>query len=265
MNDVWKAIAELCLEVHSERVDAIASGISGISGVADLGKTRESFGPHAGKELFRRLRDAWGKADTISPAEIAAGLRSASMTASLRGAQGSVELVWSGPSDTNVPVRLTEEVICEIVESSKLHLFVVSFAVYRIERVLKCLEAAVARGVQVDVLLEAPEKDGGKLSTDSFALFRNRLPSVQLWTWGQDDTHPLEPTGAVHAKCVVADTDQAFVTSANLTSAAMNRNIEVGIVIRGGIVPQQLSSTFQELIERKVLQRAHEGARAGGG
>jgi phosphatidylserine/phosphatidylglycerophosphate/cardiolipin synthase-like enzyme len=38
--------------------------------------------------------------------------------------------------------------------------------------------------------------------------------------------------GVLHAKAVVADDEDVFVTSANLTQAALDRNIEVGLLVR---------------------------------
>lgn len=40
------------------------------------------------------------------------------------------------------------------------------------------------------------------------------------------------PSGVLHAKAVVVDNEVVFVTSANLTEAALDRNIEVGVLIR---------------------------------
>jgi phosphatidylserine/phosphatidylglycerophosphate/cardiolipin synthase-like enzyme len=39
------------------------------------------------------------------------------------------------------------------------------------------------------------------------------------------------PGGVLHAKVVVADDEVAFITSANLTEAALDRNIELGALI----------------------------------
>lgn len=36
------------------------------------------------------------------------------------------------------------------------------------------------------------------------------------------------PTGSLHTKAVVVDDEVVFVTSANLTEAALERNIEMG-------------------------------------
>lgn len=256
MNNVWQTIAEICLELHPERVSAIATGLSGVSGVNEFGRMRDRFGPNAGRELFLKLREAWERSDKITPEEIAAGLKSASATAALNGAKGSVELVWSGPETQDSPVRQTEEVICQVIESSNTRLLIISFAVYRIERILMCLDAARARGVTLDILVEASEAQGGKVSTDAFALFRKRLPTARLWLWDQTGSAGHGISGSVHGKCVVADDDLAFVSSANLTSAAMHSNIEIGVLVRGGVVPASMRSAFNELQNRSVFVSA---------
>src|SRR5438128_554854 len=43
---------------------------------------------------------------------------------------------------------------------------------------------------------------------------------------------PDAPGAVLHAKAIVADEEVAFVTSANLTEAAFDRNIELGILSR---------------------------------
>ncbi len=43
---------------------------------------------------------------------------------------------------------------------------------------------------------------------------------------------PQGPGGVLHAKAIVADDEAVFVTSANLTEAALDRNIELGILVR---------------------------------
>ena len=62
-------------------------------------------------------------------------------------------------------------------------------------------------------------------------------------------------SAAVHAKCAVADSKLAFITSANLTTAAMERNMELGMLIRGGSVPQQLRQHLAALVNTKVVIR----------
>jgi phosphatidylserine/phosphatidylglycerophosphate/cardiolipin synthase-like enzyme len=59
-----------------------------------------------------------------------------------------------------------------------------------------------------------------------------------------------------HAKCVVVDGRTAFVTSANFTEAAQERNIEVGILVRSQIVAERLIAFFDALIAYGAAKRA---------
>jgi len=40
------------------------------------------------------------------------------------------------------------------------------------------------------------------------------------------------PAGVLHAKAVVKDEEAVFITLANLTEAALDRNIEFGLLVR---------------------------------
>jgi phosphatidylserine/phosphatidylglycerophosphate/cardiolipin synthase-like enzyme len=56
-----------------------------------------------------------------------------------------------------------------------------------------------------------------------------------------------ERRASLHAKCIVVDNEQAFVTSANFTTAAQQKNIEVGVLIRSKSFAAMLSTHFQTL------------------
>jgi phosphatidylserine/phosphatidylglycerophosphate/cardiolipin synthase-like enzyme len=43
------------------------------------------------------------------------------------------------------------------------------------------------------------------------------------------------------------------VSSANLTGKAMERNMELGVIVRGGSVPARIASQFDRLIATDVL------------
>ena len=65
---------------------------------------------------------------------------------------------------------------------------------------------------------------------------------------------PEGPGGVLHAKAVVADDEAVFVTSANLTQAAFERNIELGVLIRDRAFALTIASYFRALIERELLK-----------
>lgn len=62
------------------------------------------------------------------------------------------------------------------------------------------------------------------------------------------------PAGVLHAKAVVADDKVVFITSANLTEAALDRNIEIGLLVRDTPLALSVVSHFCGLIERALLQ-----------
>ncbi|MCX5985916.1 MAG: phospholipase D-like domain-containing protein [Chloroflexi bacterium] len=65
---------------------------------------------------------------------------------------------------------------------------------------------------------------------------------------------PSDGPGAVlHAKAVVHDNEQVFVTSANLTPKALDRNIEAGVLVRDRSLAQALASHGQRLIDTSLV------------
>ena len=54
-------------------------------------------------------------------------------------------------------------------------------------------------------------------------------------------------------EAVVQDSDQVFVTSANLTPKALERNIEAGLLVRDRSLAQALESHFQQIIDTTLV------------
>lgn len=60
--------------------------------------------------------------------------------------------------------------------------------------------------------------------------------------------------GLMHVKAAVADSRIAFLSSANLTEAALERNMELGILLRGGHLPAAIDRLIDALLELGELQ-----------
>jgi hypothetical protein len=58
---------------------------------------------------------------------------------------------------------------------------------------------------------------------------------------------------AMHAKCIAVDGRDLFVSSANFTEAAQNRNLEVGLLIRSVSLAENLVRHFDALVEQRLL------------
>jgi len=53
----------------------------------------------------------------------------------------------------------------------------------------------------------------------------------------------LRPAGAsMHAKLLVVDRRTALVGSANLTGAGLDKNLECGLLVRGGPLPSEIAA-----------------------
>lgn len=187
---------------------------------------------------------------------VALALRVASEVAASVRAEQSVEVVWTGPSTIEVPVRHTPQVIEQLADGTTGVLWLVSFAAYKVPLVLNALERATVRGVDVRLVLETKEHSQGALSHDAADAFASLAHRVSLYVWPLDKRPPAaNGRASMHAKAVVSDETAALVTSANATAAALADNMELGLLVRGGSTPRRLARHFQRLVEQRVLVR----------
>jgi phosphatidylserine/phosphatidylglycerophosphate/cardiolipin synthase-like enzyme len=59
----------------------------------------------------------------------------------------------------------------------------------------------------------------------------------------------------VHVKCAIADEKVALVTSANLTGAAMEDNMELGLMVSNRHAVGRISAHFSALITENVIKK----------
>lgn len=231
--------------------------MSQVKSVEEFERARHAFGPNTDQERVERLRCAWKNVPGVGPAEIAAAFRGAAEVTALMDGSGAIELVWTGPKTGLIPTRRTEQVILEVIESAKDDVFLVAYVFYKASSIVEALNAAVGRGVGVSVLLESSTEHGGALKGDSVKAMAEAVPGANIYVW---DPAAKQPDGdslsaSVHAKCAVADKELAFITSANLTSAALERNMELGLLLRGGTVPARLRAHLAALVTTEVIRK----------
>jgi cardiolipin synthase len=168
-----------------------------------------------------------------------------------------VELVWSGPAKPGTSLRRTEQALTELVQGAQREIWIVSYVAYSVVGIRDALVAALNRGVRVNLLLESRESGGGRISHDGIASLRSVVElgaTVYEWPLEQRPRNRQGDPGALHAKFALADTSMLLVTSANLTEAAFEINVELGAVIRGGPQPRRLTETLVWLVESGTIQ-----------
>ena len=134
-------------------------------------------------------------------------------------------------------------------------LVLVSFASHDVAELTTGLADAIARGVAVTLILETPDDPGGPLTFGRRHPFEPIKSTASVYRWPREAREAFFGTAArLHAKCVIADRSAALVTSANLTSAGINDNIELGILVEAGPLPARLSRHLDLLVEQGTLE-----------
>lgn len=191
-----------------------------------------------------RLNLAWASQPSLAGSAIAVALESV-QSARHQADVPVVEVVVTGPESPAAPVRLTSEVVRQLIDSATRRVTLVSYAAYQMTSIIAALDAAIARGVAVSLILESAEKLDGAGGAHAYARYRT-------YHWPVDRREP--PDAKLHAKAVIVDGRDVLLTSANMTNAAYDKNIELGVLCRGGGVAGQVQRHFDALIASGVLE-----------
>ena len=250
MDKLLEAVTAIVADTHPSKIDQLASDIR------KAGEKEKAMMLHGwattlhSKELLADFFGSW-RSTKIGVEEIVGILVGASYAYHKAKMEQSIELVWTGPSSELVATRKTEQALLEVIDSARQELFLTSFVAYKVESVIKALAEALERGACVSILLESSERHGGDLSVDSIKKMRESLAKATIYYWEKKDGDFIG--GKVHAKAVVADAKTCFISSANLTGHAMEKNMEAGVLIRGGNVPNQLHRHLKAMVTTGVV------------
>ncbi len=198
-----------------------------------------------------------------SAGEIAAWLRGFEAG---EGRVSAPDLVWSGPQPPGVHARETRRVYEEMLGAATRSLWISTYAFFDGRRAFESL----ARRLDSTPALEATLLLNLHRAKGDTSLPRQVVRRFAARFWSEEwpgsrrprifyDPRALEPeggSGVLHAKALVADDSRVFITSANLTEAAFDSNIEIGLLLRDRALALGVASHFRGLIERGLLLAA---------
>ena len=212
------------------------------------------------RDIADDFLDRWkGFAPDLPPHDAALVLATAGRAEQIHRNKQAVELVWTGPATDAGPFRRTEQAILQVLDSAHKRITLVSYAVYKIPEIADALVRAARRGVCINVVVETPNKlEGtGRIRHDPGPWGRGRAACAAVYYWpeGQRAVADGGKVGILHVKCAVADGRWLFLSSANLTEYAFSINMELGMLVTGGPLPQQVEEQFDRLIGNGVLVR----------
>lgn len=197
-------------------------------------------------------------AGSVGAEAVAVALLTAAKSEHNHRHEETVEIVWTGPALAETRFRHTEQAILEVVNSATRRLTVVSYAVYRIPRISGALIAAANRGVAIQLIVETPNRIEGQGEYDCLLALGDTVASACSVYYWPHQSRPKDDNGKIgilHVKCAVADGQQMFLSSANLTEYAFAINMELGLLLTGGKLPAHVERHFERLIEVGTLIR----------
>ncbi len=251
MEDLLAAIYDLVSNTPPERITQLSEKVRALPGSESSAKLNAwALTPGAGTRLDR-LTASWN-ASGIPSSELAGMLLGASHACRRASSDSDTELVWTGPSSELVATRKTERALLQVIDQAQERLFLTSFVVYDVASIMAALAKAAERGVALSMLLESSDKHGGGVSIDGIARMREALPTAKVYFW--KDKGDEFAGGKVHAKVAVCDEDRCFISSANLTGHAMEKNMEAGVLIGGGSLPRTLQRHLEALVTIKIVE-----------
>ena len=173
------------------------------------------------------------------------------------------DLVWTGPPVPGLHARDTRRVYEELLESAEQSVWASTYAFFDGPKAFEVLARRMdaTPSLQVTLMLNIQRKKGDTTAAEQLV----RKFTERFWAtdWPGSsrpsiyyDPRSLKqggPTSVLHAKAVVVDDQAVFVTSANLTEAALDRNIEAGLLVHDHALALSVSSHFRILIEQKLL------------
>ena len=220
MEKLLDAVAAVVCLISPEKVQAIAARIRRTE-VDKVGSVLASIvGTSAALAVVEQLGEAW-KSVKVSADELASMLLAASHTLTKSTSEQTIELVWTGPTTPFVSTRRTEQALLQVINSAKKSLFITSFVAYDFSTIVKALK------------------------------MRTLVPKARLFAWREKADE--FSNGRVHAKVAVADSHSCFITSANLTGYAMEKNMEAGVLLTGGKTPESLYNHLVALVDLKFV------------
>ena len=181
----------------------------------------------------------------------------------------NIELVWTGIDPKGSTTRDTSVVVRELFELAQSSVLIVSYALDSGSKARQIFEGLANKmdcnsklNVRMFVNIHRLHKSkvpSSILLREFSEKFRNeiwpgkRLPEVYY------DPRSLEGEtqnkACLHAKCLVIDERYLFITSANFTEAAHERNIEAGVLIDDTNFAKSICFQIDSLVNRNLLCR----------
>jgi phosphatidylserine/phosphatidylglycerophosphate/cardiolipin synthase-like enzyme len=231
--------------------DALASGRIGMNSPRVRVGLELPPGPQT-VERAMSLLAAWSElsSDPSDATVLVAALRAASRVRHSVEERGpKCELAWTGPLGP-YGVRTTDQAVAEMLHTAAREVLIVQYAINiagASSAVLERLGELAQLGVRITLIVDAGWGDGWSVRS----IRRNwpeATPRPRLYSYVVED----DELAKLHAKVLIVDERDLFVSSANLTGYGYGVNLEFGVRVQGEPA-RQAQVHFDHLIASDLL------------
>jgi phosphatidylserine/phosphatidylglycerophosphate/cardiolipin synthase-like enzyme len=169
-----------------------------------------------------------------------------------------LELVTTGPEIEGIANRDTGVVVRDLFANATQSVLVAGYAVYQGHKVFQALADRMLAipSLQVRLFLDIQRPHGDTSAASE--IVRRFAGQFRLTQWPSDKPLPQvffdprsldtssQKKACLHAKAVVVDSRSVFISSANFTEAAQQRNVELGILVNSESLARRLTEFFDK-------------------
>jgi len=157
--------------------------------------------------------------------------------------------------------------VSEMFRRAKRSVLIAGYRVYDGDQIFETLSERMEEVPDLEVTMCLDIRRDNNDTTDAYMLKSKHVARFKNSQWPQCKRLPkvyFDPRSlsleyskraSLHAKCIVIDESECFISSANFTKRGQERNIEVGVQLFSVNTSASLSQHFRKLIETKLLEQ----------
>ena len=158
-----------------------------------------------------------------------------------------IELITTAPPSFMLRTKRISNVVREIIENSGKSLLITGYSISEfVEDMIDTIIQKSQCGVFVKIFINDLSK---QKSIDKLLRYQGKF--LQLYDYSNREDN----MAALHAKIILADSEKAIISSANLSYHGMAGNIEMGTLIQSVKLGKQIEDVFKSLVFQKVFNK----------
>lgn len=186
----------------------------------------------------------------------------------LQDYQDQIEVVWTVPHISGNRNRDTALIVEDLFKAAQREILIATFVLDKPSKTFRIFHPLIlnmANNPNLKAKIILTVKRPYKSEIPTAILLRQFSEHFKNEIWGNSrhpdvfydsrslNRHQISEQHCLHSKFIVIDQKQVFLTSANFTEAAHQRNIETGILLRDETIAKNIVDQTDLLIQEKIL------------